>query len=473
MKSLFSKVFLSSLLILVVGVSMINFGLSLMYSNYIAEDNKEELTRIARIISIDLGLELKKGSKNLDNFNLELKKIQNYADIEIWILLDKEKIIGGDQNIDKEKLLEEIHENELKDSLDTEKPVFLESSFEMYKEKDYYTLIYPIKLFNNQSLLLFLNKSIPNIDRKNAELTKFSFFTVIIIAIYAAIIISIFNKKIIDEIAKLNKAVNDMGKGNLDVDLDLERNDELGELSRNLSEMGTSLDQIEQSRRKFVSNVSHDLRSPMTSISAYINGILDGTIPQDKWLHYLGIVSEESKRMIKLINNILDLSRIQSGKYELNVEKVDLNALILSLVDSYEQRIINKKLEMELDFEERYHAVCDEFLITRVLANLIDNAIKFSPEGAKIIIATEYKKPKIQVNVISTGSYIEHDKLKFIWGRFNKLDDSRNLDKNSSGIGLAIVKEVIASHDEKIDVFSEKATGTCFSFTLQAVKVKK
>ncbi len=472
MKSLFSKVFLSSLIILVVGVSMITFGLSIMYRSYIEEDNKEELTRQAKVISEEIALGNEEGGNVFDNFHLKLEKIESFADIKILLLYDQDKLISSDASIKNADFLKAFRENELSDLFNIDKISFLKTNLEMYKEKEFYTLVYPMQCDNGQKITILLNKSIPNIDKKNSEVIKFSFFTVIIVAIYSAIIVSIFNKKIIDEIAKLNKAVNDMANGNLGVKLDLDRKDEFGELSRNLSAMGKSLDQIEQSRRKFVSNVSHDLRSPMTSISAYINGILDGTIPEDKWLHYLGVVSDESKRMIKLINNVLDLSRIQSGKYELKIEKLDINAVILSLVDSYEQRIINKNIDVKLSFDEGYIVFCDEILITRVIANLIDNAIKFSPEGAKIIIETEFKKPKMQVCVINTGSFIEQDKLKFVWGRFNKLDDSRNLDKNSSGIGLAIVKEIIASHDEKIEVYSDKESGTCFRFTLEASKVK-
>ncbi len=472
MKSLFSKVFLSSLSILVIGVSMITFGLTLMYKNYIAEDNRNELTRIAQIMSENIESEDVDISKNSDYFHSQLDKIEKYADIKVWLLFDECNIIGSEEDLDCNKILESFEKNQIKINLGSDSSSFLKTKLDVYNGDEYYTLIYPVQSRNGKRIILFLNKSIPDIDKKNGELTKFSFLTIIIIAIYASVIISIFNKKIVDEIARLNRAVNDMAKGDLNVDLDLNRKDEFGELSRNLKDMGESLDQIEQSRRKFVSNVSHDLRSPMTSISAYINGILDGTIPEDKWLHYLDKVSGESKRMIKLINNILDLSRIQSGKYELKIEKVDINGLILSLVDSYEQRINNKNLEVELDFMEGYNVFCDEVLITRVLANLIDNAIKFSPLGARIIIKTELKKPKTVVSVISRGTYIEPDKIKFVWGRFNKLDDSRNLDKNSSGIGLAIVKEIISSHDEKIELCSDKITGTCFKFSLTASKIK-
>lgn len=472
MKSLFSKVILSSLLILVAGVGMITFGLSLIYKSYIAETSEEELTRLAKVISEDLNFKVGDYWESSEDFHAKLQTIENYSDIRIWLMLSEHQIIGSDVNLDSKSLIKQLHDNEEHSYFEFDKPNFRKSKIDMYDDKEYYTLIYPMYLSNGEKFILFLNKSIPNIDRKNSEVVKFSFITVIIVAIYSAIIISIFNKKIIDEIAKINKAVNEMAKGNLDVKLDKERQDEFGELSRNLSEMGQSLDQIEQSRRNFVSNVSHDLRSPMTSISAYINGILDGTIPEDRWTHYLGVVSDETKRMIKLINNVLDLSRIQSGKYELKIEKVDLNSIILSMVDSYEQKIHDKNIRIDLNFVEGYNVFCDEILISRVVSNLIDNAIKFSAYGSKITIQTNFKKPKINFSITNSGSYIEPDKLKFIWGRFNKLDDSRNLDKNSSGIGLAIVKEIMASHDEPIYVYSDENEGTCFKFSLQASKAK-
>lgn len=472
MKSLFTRVILSSLLILVAGVSMISFGLSIMYKSYIAEDNERELTRLVKVINESLSAQM--GEKNVvpEEFREELKKIETYFDLKIWLMYGDAELFVTGEEIDGWELYHQLRENEISNYFQLNKPEFKKAIFKFEEEKEYYTLVYPIQSAFGKKIVFFLNKSIPDLDRKNAEMVKFIFLTVLIVAVYSGIIISIFIKKIIDEIAKINKAVNEMGKGNLNVNLDVERADELGELSRNLIEMGESLDQIEQARRKFVSNVSHDLRSPMTSISAYINGMLDGTIPEDKWMHYLGVVSEETRRMIKLINNVLDLSRIQSGKVELKVEKVDLNAIILSLVDSYEQKINEKEIEIILEFVEGYKVYCDEVLISRVLSNLLDNAIKFSPQGAEILIKTSFKRPKINFIITNTGSYIEPDKLKFIWGRFNKLDDSRNLDKNSSGIGLAIVKEIIQSHEETIDVCSDELRGTSFKFSLQAIKSK-
>ncbi len=456
MKSLFSKVFLTSALILIIGVGVITFGLNLLYKIYLFDESQKELLTLAENLSENI-------EKDYEKNREVMLALKNYKGIEISMLID-DIILYDDEEKNINNLSKKIDYNIISSY---KKNTPYEEEYLIYRDNDNYSLIYPV----NNGIILFLNKPLSGLNKSISQVNYFSLIALIIVVSYTIMISSLIYKKIIDEVGKVNRAVKSMSKGNLDVELETNRKDEFGELSRNLSEMGKSLMEIEDARRKFVSNVSHDLRSPMTSISGYVNGILDGTIPEEKWRYYLSIVSEESKRMIKLINDTLDLSKIQSGKYELSISEIDLNSLILTVVDSFEQRIIEKNVNIELDFMDGYCASCDEMLIIRVVGNLVDNAIKFVDKSGTISIKTEFKDDRVFVGINNTGSYIEESKLKDVWGRFNKLDDSRSMDKNSSGLGLAIVKEIITSHGEKIDVYSDEKEGTLFVFSLKACEL--
>lgn len=464
MKSLFSRAILSALVILMLGISVLTVSLNFVYRTYIIDRHEAELIHLAETLSSRIYSSA--DVLDVNHLREEMVNLEIYAGLKVWVMISPTKIFTSDLTLDQNLIFNELEENEINKILDTQEPIFRESKFKIYEEDQYYTLIYPIKINETQSIILFLNKSIPNINETISVVNKITFLSTVIGFIYSAIIIYFSTKRLVDEIDILNKGVKSMAKGNFDTKLKLDRDDEIGELSRNLTHMAKSLSEIEQSRRKFVSNVSHDLRSPMTSISGYVNGILDGTIPQERWFHYLNIVSDESKRMINLINEVLDLSKIQNEGYQLNKTKVDINSLILGVIDSFEQRLHEKNINVELDFTKNCNAVCDEMLIVRLVNNLVDNAIKFVDENGVISVKTEIKGEKIIVGVKNTGSFIPPDKIKTIWERFTKLDDSRGAEKKSSGLGLSIVKEIIHVHGEKIDVYSDKEKGTVFLFSL-------
>ncbi len=471
MKSIFSRVIISTLVILMIGIGILTLGLNFMYKNYIVDRHKADLIHLAEVMAYRINY---RTTEYLETNSLreEMINLETYADLKVWIMINNTHVLTSDLNIDGDLVLEELKENEINEILNTQTPIFRESNFKIYDENEYYTLIYPIQIDESHSIILFLNKSLPNINEKVSEVNSFSFFSIAIVFLYSAITLYFSTKKMTDEIGILNTGVRAMAKGNFDTKLNLEREDEIGELSRNLTYMAKSLNELEQTRRKFVSNVSHDLRSPMTSISGYVNGILDGTIPEDRWSHYLEIVSDESNRMIKLINEVLDLSKIQDKNYTIRESKVDINALILSVIDSFERRLHEKNINVDLDFSKECFVLCDEMLIIRVVNNLVDNAVKFVDNNGVISVKTEIKNDKLIVGIKNTGGYIEPEKIKTIWGRFTKLDDSRSAEKSSSGLGLSIVKEIIKAHNEKIDVYSDKEDGTIFLFSLRAI-IKK
>ncbi len=243
--------------------------------------------------------------------------------------------------------------------------------------------------------------------------------------------------------------------------------DEVAELGEALNHMAISLSSLETMRRSFIANVSHELKTPMTTISGFIDGVLDGTIPPEKERQYLKIVSDEVKRLSRLVHSMLDISRIDSGEMKMNKVRFDLMDVIGGVLLSSEQRIEKKRLNITgLDDEESYEVDGDYDLLNQVLYNLIDNAIKFTNEGGHIDIRLQKTDRRIVCSIRNTGEGIPAQEMPQIFERFYKSDRSRSLDKNGMGIGLYIVKTVIGLHDGEITVRSVQNEFTEFAFWL-------
>jgi signal transduction histidine kinase len=231
--------------------------------------------------------------------------------------------------------------------------------------------------------------------------------------------------------------------------------------------MAVELNKLEELRRTFISNLSHDIRSPLTSIKGFLQAILDGTIPREKQDKYLNIVLKETERLTKMTNDILDLSKMEGGQLELSKTEFSINNLLVNEIEKHETRLIEKNINVEFHLTEGNDLVyADIEQITRVVYNLIDNAIKFVEYGGKISLGTKIKKNKIFISIKNTGEVIDDENLRYIWHRFHKLDKSRGEDKGGSGLGLSIVKAIIKNHGEDIEAKSNKEEGTVFTFTL-------
>ena len=248
----------------------------------------------------------------------------------------------------------------------------------------------------------------------------------------------------------------------------------MGQLAESFNHMAESLDKYEKVRRDFIANVSHDLRSPLTSIQGFLGAILDGTIPHEKQEHYLNIVLEETKRLTKLTNDIVELSRAQTSTITLEKTRFNINNLIRESIERLEPQLQKKDIKIDAIFVEKETFVeADEDKIARVIYNLVDNAIKFSEEGKKIEIETALKdNKKLLVSVKDYGKGISEEDVKYVFDRFYKVDSSRGKDKTGSGLGLSIVREFLLAHGENIGVKSEKGKGTTFLFSLKLADKK-
>lgn len=288
--------------------------------------------------------------------------------------------------------------------------------------------------------------------------------------LFMAAFMYVFSRNITVPLNKINKSVKAFTKGDFDSRVEYKSNNELGELAENINNMAVSIQNLEKMRSDFVSDVSHELRTPMTSISGFVQGMLDGTIPPEAQDKYLGIVLSESRRLSRLVNDLLSISRLDSGKQKITKKAFDIVELSANVLIKFEKEITEKNIHVDFEmYDDSVTVNADADAITQVLINLIHNAVKFTESEGNIIIRLKEDKKKCVFSVENTGRGIEPDKLKFIWERFYKTDNSRSTDRTGVGLGLYIVKRIIDAHNEKIYVESIPSEYTRFTFTLELI----
>jgi signal transduction histidine kinase len=272
---------------------------------------------------------------------------------------------------------------------------------------------------------------------------------------------------------EMSKAAKSFAKGQFDVRVPVRGRDEVAELARAFNNMAQSLENLEKMRNTFMANVSHDLRTPMTTISGFIDNILIGAIPKEEQSYYLGIIKEEVRRLSRLVASLLDISRLQAGDRKFNMQAFDICEQARLILISFEQKIDEKRLNVEfLCDEERMFVSADRDAIYQILYNICDNGVKFASEGGDYRIriryddAVESKRKKVIVSVYNEGEGIAPEDLPYVFERFYKADKSRGLDKSGVGLGMFISKTIIDAHGEKIWVESQHHKSCEFFFTL-------
>jgi len=278
------------------------------------------------------------------------------------------------------------------------------------------------------------------------------------ILVATMVMIYFITEKTVSPVRAMSKAARSFALGRFDVRIPIKGSmDEIGELADAFNKMAASLAVNEERQRSFVANVSHDLKTPMTSIAGYVDGILNGAIPPDKHEYYLNIVSTETRRLARFVESLLDLSRLQAGERKFTKTNFDVCEMTRQSIIFLGQKIDEKHLELEFDCDDdKIGVFADAVAIRQILDNLIGNAIKFTPENGLIKVNISNgddekdKDKKALVSVYNTGTGIPSEDIPFVFDRFYKSDRSRGLDKTGMGLGLFIVKTIIDAHEEKI-----------------------
>lgn len=288
----------------------------------------------------------------------------------------------------------------------------------------------------------------------------------------AFIIIYILSKKIANPLKLMSDAAYKFGKGDFHQIINVQSDDEIGKLATSLNEMAKSLSSGESTRRSFIANISHELKTPMTSISGFVDGILDGTIPQEKQRYYLEIVSEEVKRLSRLVKSMLNLSRFESGEMDIKTKKVDIVDIVCQTLFSFEKQIENKGLKILGLTQNNFYVDVDSDLIHQVIYNLTENAVKFTNDDGYISFDFNSDGEKTIISIKNSGEGLTKEEKDKIFDKFYKTDRSRGMDKNGLGLGLYIVKSILRLHDSAISVDSKESEYTEFKFYLKNISSK-
>jgi signal transduction histidine kinase len=283
----------------------------------------------------------------------------------------------------------------------------------------------------------------------------------------ALIFVLLFLRRIYRPLSRTVGVARHYAQGDFKPRCDIHADDEIQFIANTMNYMANELDTLEEDQRKFISNVSHDFRSPLTSIKGYVEAMLDGVIPPEMQNKYLNIILFETERLTKLTQGILDLNRFGHHGIMLDLADFDINHMIKNTILTFEGTCEKKGLSFDLVLTgQELFVHGDMSKIQQVLYNLIDNATKFSNNDSAIKIETSIKNERVLISVKDYGIGIPADSIKKIWDRFYKTDLSRGKDKKGTGLGLAIVKEIIQAHGEHINVISTEGVGSEFIFTL-------
>ncbi len=313
-----------------------------------------------------------------------------------------------------------------------------------------------------------ISRPVPDIMEAYSSVIVRLVIMILIAILFSSVLFYYISKRVTTPVSQINSVVNEFSKGNFDRRVEYQSDDELGELSQNINRMANSLENLEKMRSSFVSDVSHELRTPMTTISGFVEGILDGTIEKEEQGRYLEIVLSESKRLSRLVTDLLNLTKMQNSEVELAVSEFDIVDLAFQALLNFEKQINDNEFEIETNVpDDKIQVVADKDAITQVLTNLLGNAVKFTPQGGKISIRIWKHQLRAYVEIKNTGKGIAPQKLQFIWDRFYKTDKSRSSDKGGFGLGLCIVKSIIDKHNQKIWAESVPDEYTLFTFSLK------
>lgn len=327
----------------------------------------------------------------------------------------------------------------------------------IYNESQY-VMGMPVVSYVDNSLegFVFISGTVSSIDgiwRQSASVFAISAFAVMVIAFIMCMVMTRHQVEPINQIAE---AAHKFAKGDFTVRVaNTGRQDEIGELTDAFNTMADSLEKSESRRREFIANVSHELKTPMTTIAGFADGILDGTITPERQKEYLRIISSETRRLSRLVRNMLDMSQLQAkNKPEMKI--FDLSEVVCQAILSLEKKITDKGLDVDAILpEEQVKALGDPDSITQVVYNLIDNAAKFAESCSVIKIELWKQNKKAYVSVENRGETISKEELPLIFERFHKTDRSRSMDRDGVGLGLYIVKTIMDSHNGDVYVTSE------------------
>ena len=463
-KTLYLKLILAYIIFGLFGFVVVATFVSNMYMDHLKKVQADSLYREATLIANTYASGLYNNEVSLEVVKSQLDALDTYLDATLWIINPSGRLIldsSAPLDVENEIMVENF------DPTVTAGSYYTIGNFFHTFEEDMLSVFAPITSDFKVKGYVVIHSSISGIMEEANNLLTISYIMLIILFLLSLIILIFFTEIVYIPLRKITEATEQYASGNMHYEFTVESDDEMGYLAATLSYMASEIARSEDDQKKFVANVSHDFRSPLTSIKGYLEAMIDGTIPPEMHEKYLTILLNETERLRKLTNSLLTLNNLNTKGIMLNKTDFDINQTIRGVAASFEGTCRAKTIAIELVLTgDEMYVVADIDKIQQVLYNLLDNAIKFSHHDSVIKIETNEKHNKVFISVKDSGIGIPKDDLKLIWDRFYKSDLSRGKDKKGTGLGLSITKEIIRSHGENINVISTEGVGTEFIFSL-------
>lgn len=469
-KTLYLKLILAYIIFGLFGFVVVATFVSDMTINHLTKEKADSLYREATLIANTYATDLYNSEASLEAVKAQLDALDTYLDATIWIINPSGRMVLDSSvpvDVENEVVIEDF------DPTITAGSYYTEGNFFQAFDEDMLSVLAPITSNYKVKGYVVIHASMTDILEDTNQLLNISYIMLVILFLLSLIILIFFTEIVYIPLRKITEATEQYASGNMHYEFTVESEDEMGYLAATLSYMASEIARSEDDQKKFVANVSHDFRSPLTSIKGYLKAMIDGTIPPEQYEKYLTIVLNETERLTKLTNSLLTLNNLNTKGIMLNKTDFDINTIIRSVAASFEGTCRQKMIGIELVLTgDEMYVVAYMDKIQQVLYNLLDNAIKFSHHNSVIKLETTEKHNKIFISVKDSGIGIPKDDLKLIWDRFYKSDLSRGKDKKGTGLGLSITKEIIQSHGEHINVISTEGVGTEFIFSLPKSEVE-
>ncbi len=477
-KSIFIKYIAAFMTIIIVSFAVLAVIVGSMITSHSVDERKSITSETALTIKESFERELwQSGTIDIQHFvyynhaNLRqtLTLFTSYEKDLMLLLTDLEgQVLITDRLADSEYVDAKIPKDIVTKALEQKNTNDLSDMGGLFEEKQIYCALPIINKTASNCGVIFAVSTESSLTDLSEVMIRTIITAMLWVMLAALLTVYFISERITAPLKRISKAAKDFAKGDFKVRVPVKGNDEIAQLSESFNNMAEELENHEKTRSSFIANISHDLRTPMTSISGFIDGMLEGAIPPEKYKHYLKIVATEVKRLSRLVSSLLEISRIEAGEKKLNITEFDICEMARQIVISFEKRIDEKSLDVDVDCDEFNLMVkADKDSIHQILYNICDNGIKFSKEHGKYVISVKQKNNQVFVSVYNEGQGISPEDLPFIFDRFYKSDKSRGLDKTGVGLGLYISKTIIEAHGQEIWAKSAYGEYCEFVFTLE------
>ncbi len=469
---LLKRSFFDNMILWYLFIATASFTAMLLFTNFnithlLTNERTASLQSQARLIATQYAKEYFDNNTNKIQLNEQLESLRSLLGTDIWIADDKGQLIASSMKLTNSSSYP-IYITQLEFPINLYHSFATTGNFSGYFNSDTLSVGIPLTSSEVFKGYIILHSSLSDLSEIKSSILNVITLAYMLVLLLSLLFLYHFSKNIINPLEQINQAAWEYSNGNFEEKLDVEDKNEIGQLADSLNNMADELQKMEDYRKNFIANVSHDFRSPLTSIKGYLEAIQDGTIPPEKQGHYIEVVLNETSRLTKLTSSLIQLNDFNSNTLILKKSIFDINSMVLNTIDSFEGTASKRHVIIFPDLPSvPTNVYADKDKINQVIYNLIDNALKFShPSSSIFITVLDNNTDKIVVSVKDTGDGISIEHQRHIWERFYKADTSRGRDKSGTGLGLSIVKEIIKAHDENITLTSSEGQGADFSFTL-------